>query len=115
MQLIENDNRRDFLEALFDYNDDVRAVLVNNRGLLIETAVVNGSWQSTYTILAHCMLMRREEVLAELMIGVIYQAELFRIDLAPGPATDSISSDLAGLDLEAFTRQHVHALPRKSM
>jgi len=71
VQLIENDNRRDFLEALFDYNDDVRAVLVNNRGLLIETAVVNGSWQSTYTILAHCMLMRREEVLAELMIPLL--------------------------------------------
>ena len=71
MDLTENDARRDFLDLLFDYNDDVRSVLVNSRGLLIETAVVNGSWQSCYTILSHCMLMRRDDLLRELMIPLL--------------------------------------------
>jgi len=70
-QLVEHDDRRDFLDFLFDYNDDVRSVLVNSRGFLMETAVVNGSWQATYTILSHCMLMRRDDILQEVMIPLL--------------------------------------------
>jgi len=58
--------------VLFTYNDNVRSAMVMNRGVLIETALINGSWQAVHAILTHCSnLMKREDLLAELMIPLL--------------------------------------------
>ena len=59
-------------QVLFTYNDNVRSAMVMNRGVLIETALINGSWQAVHAILTHCSnLMKREDLLAELMIPLL--------------------------------------------